>query len=299
MYRGRFAPSPTGPLHLGSLIAAVASYLEAKNHGGQWLVRMEDLDKPREMPGAADDILHTLESFGFEWDEEVMYQSHRQPAYEDALQQLQTQGLVYPCACSRKEIADSVSNHPALHGLDGLIYPGTCKPGLAEGKTPRAWRMKTDDAVINFDDAIQGHFTQELSREVGDFVLKRADGFFAYQLAVVIDDAAQGITHVVRGADLLDSTSRQIYLQQALGFPTPAYTHLPAATNERGEKLSKQTMAPALNKLQPQKDLWQALHFLGQHPPVELKDSSIKDLWLWAKSKWRLSNIPRARFKQY
>lgn len=299
MYRGRFAPSPTGPLHLGSLIAAVASYLEAKTCGGKWLVRMEDLDKRREMPGAADDILRTLEIFGFEWDEEVMYQSQRQQAYEDALQQLQARALVYPCACSRKEIADSVSNNPLLHGLDGLIYPGTCKPGLAEGKTPRAWRIRTNGAVINFDDAIQGHFTHELSREVGDFVLKRADGFFAYQLAVVVDDASQGITHVVRGADLLDSTSRQVYLQQALGFATPAYTHVPAATNANGEKLSKQTMAPALDKQQPQRDLWQALDFLGQNPPAEFKDSAIKDLWQWAEPQWSLSNIPRTRFKQY
>lgn len=299
MYRGRFAPSPTGPLHLGSLIAAVASYLEAKAHDGLWLVRMEDLDKPREMPGAADYILQTLEIFGFEWDEEVVYQSHRQQAYEEALLKLQKQGLVYPCACSRKEIADSVSNNPAQHGLDGLVYPGTCRAGLAEGKAPRAWRINTDRAVIAFDDAIQGHFSHDLSREVGDFVLKRADGFFAYQLAVVVDDAEQGITHVVRGADLLDSTSRQIYLQQMLGFTTPAYAHVPAATNASGEKLSKQTRAPALDKQHPQKDLWHALHFLGQSPPPELKQASVADLWYWARLQWRLANIPRTRFKAY
>jgi glutamyl-Q tRNA(Asp) synthetase len=299
MYRGRFAPSPTGPLHLGSLIAAAASYLEAKTHAGQWLVRMEDLDKPREMPGVADDILHTLEIFGFEWDGEIMYQSRRQPVYESALLSLREEGLVYPCACSRKEIADSASSNPALQGLDGLIYPGTCKPGLPEGKTPRAWRIRTDDTVIDFNDAIQGHFSHDLSRMVGDFVLKRADGIFAYQLAVVVDDAAQGITHVVRGADLLDSTSRQIHLQRLLGYPIPAYAHVPAATNARGEKLSKQTMAPALDKQAPQKDLWQALHFLGQNPPAELQWSPIEELWQWAKSQWRLANIPRTRFKGY
>jgi glutamyl-Q tRNA(Asp) synthetase len=299
MYRGRFAPSPTGPLHFGSLIAAVASYLEARTHGGKWLVRMEDLDKPREMPGAADDILSTLEFFGFEWDEEVVYQSRRQADYEDALRQLQAKGLVYPCACSRKEIADSVSSNPALHGLDGLVYPGTCRTGLAPGKTPRAWRIHTENAVITFDDAIQGHFSHILSQEVGDFVLKRADGFYAYQLAVVVDDAAQNISHVVRGADLLDSTSRQIYLQQMLGFTTPAYAHIPAATNAQGEKLSKQTLAPRLNKQQPQKDLWQALHFLGQNPPTELQQSSIGDLWQWAKLQWGLTNIPKTRFKEY
>lgn len=299
MYRGRFAPSPTGPLHFGSLTAAVASYLEARTHGGKWLVRMEDLDKPREMPGAAEDILRTLEYFGFEWDEEVVYQSRRLADYKDALLQLQAKGLVYPCACSRKEIADSVSSNPALHGLDGLVYPGTCRTGLAQGKTPRAWRIHTDHAVITFDDAIQGHFRHILSQEVGDFVLKRADGFYAYQLAVVVDDAAQNISHVVRGADLLDSTSRQIYLQHMLGFSTPAYAHIPVATNAQGEKLSKQTLAPALNKQEPQKDLWQALHFLGQNPPTELQQSSIGDLWQWAEPQWGLTNIPQTRFKEY
>ena len=299
MYHGRFAPSPTGPLHLGSLIAAVASFLEAKAHDGRWLVRMEDLDKSREMLGAATDILQTLEIFGFEWDEAVVYQSRRQQAYKHAFQQLQDQDLVYPCACSRKEIADSASRNPGLHGLDGLIYPGTCRSGLPDGKIPRAWRIKSDDTVIAFDDAIQGHFSHDLSKVVGDFVLKRADGFYAYQLAVVVDDAEQGITHVVRGADLLDSTSRQIYLQQCLGFPTPAYAHVPAATNANGEKLSKQTMAPALDKQYPANDLWRALNFLGQNPPLELQTSSIADVWQWAKQQWSLSKIPRVRFKEF
>lgn len=299
MYRGRFAPSPTGSLHFGSLIAAVASYLEARTHSGEWLVRMEDLDKPREMPGAAEDILATLEIFGFAWDGEVVYQSRRQQAYEAALQQLQKKGMVYPCACSRREIADSVSNNPALHGLDGLIYPGTCRTGLVPGKVARAWRIRTASAVITFDDAIQGHFHHDISQEIGDFVLKRADALFAYQLAVVVDDAAQGITHVVRGADLLDSTSRQIYLQRSLGFPTPSYVHVPAATNVNGEKLSKQTRAPALDKKHPQRDLWQALRFLGQNPPTELEQAPVADVWQWATAQWRITNIPRTRFKQY
>lgn len=299
MYRGRFAPSPTGPLHFGSLIAAVASYLEARTNHGTWLVRMEDLDKPREMPGAADDILQTLEIFGFEWDEPVMYQSRRQQAYEGAIQQLRDQGLVYGCACSRKEIADSVSHNPPPHGLDGLIYPGTCRTGITAGKTPRAWRIRTDDAIVAFEDTIQGAYTHELDKVVGDFVLKRADGFFAYQLAVVVDDAEQGITHVVRGADLLDSTSRQIHLQQLLGFPTPAYMHVPAATNAHGEKLSKQTLAPALNTKNPGGELWQALDFLGHQLPDELKTSAITDIWYWAKKHWDASRIPRARFRQY
>jgi len=298
MYRGRFAPSPTGPLHLGSLIAAVASYLEAKANKGSWLVRMEDLDKAREMPDAANDILQTLEIFDFAWDEAVVYQSRRLGIYEDLLQQLRSKGLVYGCACSRKEIADSISHNPQ-QGLDGLIYPGTCRAGLPVDKSPRAWRIRTDDAVISFVDTIQGAFTHELNEVVGDFVLKRADGFFAYQLAVVTDDAEQGITHVVRGADLLDSTSRQIYLQQVLGFSTPGYTHVPAAANANGEKLSKQTLAPALDKNNPGKDLWRALDFLGQRPPRELQTSPIAEVWHWAKQHWDADSIPRARFRQY
>ena len=299
MYRGRFAPSPTGPLHLGSLIAAVASFLEARTRGGRWLVRMEDLDKTREMAGAAEDILHTLEVFGFEWDEDVVYQSQRYEAYELAFKQLQAEGFVYPCGCSRKEIADSISQNPALKGLDGLVYPGTCREGLIAGKSPRAWRVRTDNAAITFQDAIQGHYSHDLSRVVGDFVLKRADGFYAYQLAVVVDDAWQDITHVVRGADLLDSTSRQIYLQQLLGFETPSYAHVPAATNATGEKLSKQTLAPALNKQNPAKDLWQALDFLGQNPPPELQLVSPAEAWQWAKQHWDASKIPHTRFKEF
>ena len=211
-YRGRFAPSPTGPLHFGSLIAAVASYLEAKTCKGQWLLRMEDLDRPREMPGAADVILRTLQAFGFEWDGPVLYQSRRDEAYAAALEKLRQAGFIYGCACTRREIADS-----AIDGIDGPVYPGTCRGGLPSGKSPRAWRMVTEDRNIAFDDAIQGRLSQNLQRDIGDFVLKRADGLYAYQLAVVVDDAEQGITHVVRGADLLDSTSRQIYLQQMLG----------------------------------------------------------------------------------
>jgi glutamyl-Q tRNA(Asp) synthetase len=259
---------------------------------------MEDLDKPREVPGAADDILKTLQAFGFEWDGAVMYQSHRQQAYAAALQRLQEKGLVYPCGCSRKEIADSITGNAIQHGLDGLIYPGICREGLADGKTPRAWRIRTNQAVIDFDDAIQGRIRHNLATEIGDFVLKRADGLYAYQLAVVVDDAEQGITHVVRGADLLDSTSRQIYLQQMLGLPTPAYAHVPAATNRHGEKLSKQTLAPSLDKLNPQKSLWQALHFLGQEPPLALDRVSLDELWQWAKLQWQPARVPRTRFRE-
>lgn len=289
-YRGRFAPSPTGPLHIGSLIAAVGSYLEAKTHHGQWLVRMEDLDPPREVPGAADQILKTLETYGFEWDGSVLYQSHRQKAYEAALDTLQKQDMLYPCGCTRKEIADS-----ALTGIEGPVYPGTCRNGLETGKAARAWRVRVQNAEITLNDAIQGHLSQNLGQDIGDFVLKRADGYFAYQLAVVVDDAEQEITHIVRGADLLDSTPRQRYLQQLLGVPTPQYAHLPVAANIAGEKLSKQTLAPPLDLLHPTPAIWDALRFLGQHPPAELMYSDLVTLWSWAQGHWCLDHIPKIK----
>ena len=285
-YRGRFAPSPTGPLHFGSLVAAVGSYLEAKIHNGAWLVRMEDLDTPRCVPGAADDILRTLEAFGLHWDEDVIYQSRRTTAYEEALHQLQRLSAVYPCACTRKEIADS-----ALHGIDGQIYPGTCRNGIPAGREGRAWRVLTDSRPIEFDDTLQGFISQHLEHEIGDFVVKRADGLFAYQLAVVVDDAFQKITHVVRGADLLTSTPRQIYLQQLLGFPTPLYMHLPLAVNARGEKLSKQTMAAPVDAHKPQAALWHALTFLRQAPPAELVGADLKTLWSWATENWNSEKL--------
>lgn len=289
MYRGRFAPSPTGPLHFGSLVAAVGSYLEARTHDGAWLVRMEDLDPPREQTGAASSILQTLEIYGFEWDGPVLYQSHRSEAYDTALATLRNMDALYPCACTRKEIADS-----ALRGIEGPIYPGTCRHGLG-GREIRAWRVKTDLAEIAFNDLVQGRQTQVLERDIGDFVLKRADGLYAYQLAVVIDDAEQGITHVVRGADLLDSTPRQIHLQNLLSLPQPQYAHLPLAVNVHGEKLSKQTLAAPLNDSAPAKTLWQSLHFLGQNPPTELSESSLQEVWLWARQHWHLDRIPGVR----
>lgn len=288
-YRGRFAPSPTGPLHFGSLIAAVGSYLEARTRHGQWLVRMEDLDPPREMPGAADGILQTLERYDFEWDGPVLYQSHRGEAYESALEQLRSNGQLYPCACTRKEITDS-----AVQGIEGPVYPGICRAGL-HGREPRAWRVRTTQEEIAFDDAIQGRQSQILERDIGDFVLKRADGFYAYQLAVVVDDAAQGITHIVRGADLLDSTPRQIWLQRLLGMPTPHYMHLPVAANRAGEKLSKQTLATPLNLADPRPALWQALRFLGQQPPDELARADLDSVWAWARLHWQSQHIPHAR----
>lgn len=286
MYRGRFAPSPTGPLHFGSLVAALASYLEARQQQGEWLLRMEDLDTPRNMPGAADAILRSLEAFGFEWDGPVVYQSERHDLYAAALARLQEGGLVYPCGCTRKEIADS-----AIHGIEGAIYPGTCRSGLPPGKTARAWRIRAENRTIGFDDAIQGHVAQNLARDIGDFVLKRADGFYAYQLAVVVDDADQGITHVVRGADLLDSTPRQIYLQQVLGLPAMHYAHIPVVLNAQGEKLSKQTQAAAVDDRQPATQLWQALDFLQQSPPAAIRNAPLADIWQWADQNWQLSRI--------
>ncbi|HTM61985.1 MAG TPA: tRNA glutamyl-Q(34) synthetase GluQRS [Burkholderiales bacterium] len=255
MYIGRFAPSPTGPLHFGSLVAAVASFLDARAAKGRWLVRIEDLDRPRCVPGAADDILRTLERLGLAWDGEVVYQSKRHSLYADALRRLQ--GRTYWCTCSRREVADSSLGLAA----DGAhIYPGTCRgAGLQAG---RALRVRTAADEICFQDRVQGKQCQTLEHDVGDFVLHRADGIYTYQLAVVVDDAAQGMTDVVRGADLLDSTPRQIHLQHLLGLATPRYLHVPAAVNTKGEKLSKQTGAHAVAPTWA--SVRQALDFLGQ-----------------------------------
>lgn len=285
--RGRFAPSPTGPLHFGSLVAAVGSYLDARSQGGEWLVRIDDLDRPRMMAGMADDILRTLEAFGLGWDFEVVYQSRRDALYRAALAELEKTGAAYPCACSRKEIADSAI------GRDGAaIYPGTCRAGLAPGKTGRAMRLRVIERVVEFEDGVRGRIRQRLADEVGDFVIRRADGLFAYQLATAVDDAAQGITQVVRGGDLLDSTPRQIYLQTLLGLPVPAYVHLPVAVNARGEKLGKQTRAPAVTACRPVLVLHEVLCFLGQQPPAELLESDLDGFWRWAVENWRRESIP-------
>ncbi len=289
-YRGRFAPSPTGPLHFGSLIAATASYLDARQQGGEWLVRIEDLDTTRCQPGAADEILRTLEAFGFRWDEHVIWQTRRNEAYEAALSLLRDQQMAYPCACSRKAIA---ANSPSRAVDGGDIYPGTCRNGLPRGSKARAWRLRTGDAPVSFNDRIQGSISQNLGQEVGDFVLRRADGLFAYQLAVVVDDHFQDISDVVRGADLLASTPRQIFLQQCLGYPTPRYAHLPVATNPLGEKWSKQTLAPALSRNQAAAELVRALRFLGQNVPVVLARSTVDEVWAWATAHWEFSAIPR------
>ena len=292
-YRGRFAPSPTGPLHFGSLVAAVGSYLEAKTRGGEWLVRIEDLDPPRVAPGSADDILRTLDACGMRWDGAVVYQSAHGEAYHAALHELRRHGLVYPCACSRREIADS-----GIAGIEGYVYPGTCRPGLQSGKAARVLRIDTRGASIEFDDALQGRIAQNVETAIGDFVLYRLDGVFAYQLAVVVDDAEQGITDVVRGADLLDSTPRQIYLQQQLGLPLPRYAHLPVAVDAHGEKLSKQTLAPPVDPSRPAPFLVDALLFLGQQPPADLAAAGVEEIWQWALAHWQIGRVPRARTQQ-
>ena len=289
-YRGRFAPSPTGPLHFGSLVAAVGSCLDARAHGGAWLVRMEDVDTERNVPGAADAILRTLEACGFEWDGAVLYQSRRGEAYAAALERLQAAGWAYGCACSRREIADSAGGL-AVDG--GLVYPGTCRAGLPPGRAARAWRLRVPDAEVGFDDRLQGRLAQVLARDVGDFVLRRADGPFAYQLAVAVDDEFQGISDVVRGADLIASTPRQIWLQRCLGYATPRYAHLPVATNAAGEKLSKQTRAPALVPGREAADLVAALRFLGQPVPAELAEARAAEVWTWAFANWSFAAVPR------
>ncbi|WP_213539130.1 tRNA glutamyl-Q(34) synthetase GluQRS [Nitrosospira sp. NRS527] len=286
-YCGRFAPSPTGPLHFGSLVAAVGSYLEAKSRQGKWMVRIENLDPTREIAGVSGKILNTLQALGMEWDGEIVYQKQRYKTYQAALAVLERQHLIYPCVCSRKEIADST-----ITGIDGPIYPGTCRGRSLHDKCPGARRIRTDDRLIQFKDSLQGLVLHRLHSDIGDFVLRRADGVFAYQLAVVVDDAEQRVTHVVRGKDLLNSTSRQIYLQQLLGYPTPSYLHLPVVVNAQGEKLSKQTCATPLDVSDPMPQLMMAIRFLGQAPPVELIGSDISSFWKWATENWKPGSIP-------
>ncbi|HEY7241542.1 MAG TPA: tRNA glutamyl-Q(34) synthetase GluQRS [Burkholderiales bacterium] len=283
MYVGRFAPSPTGPLHFGSLVAAAASWLDARAARGRWFVRIEDLDAPRAQPGAVDEILRALERLGLTWDGPVVYQSLRGARYEAALQRLQAS--TYWCGCTRREIADSALGHAA----DGAqIYPGTCRGGLPAGKAPRALRLGVGRRAISFVDRVLGKQEQDLAREVGDFVLYRADGLVAYQLAVVVDDAEQGVTDVVRGADLIDSTARQIHLQALLGYPQPRYLHVPVAVNASGEKLSKQSGARALDASRRDELLRRALAFLGQRVTADLDE---------AVAGWDASLIPRTRIK--
>ncbi|WP_434033519.1 tRNA glutamyl-Q(34) synthetase GluQRS [Cupriavidus sp. a3] len=282
-YRGRFAPSPTGPLHMGSLVTALASWLDARAHGGQWLVRIEDIDMPRCVRGADQDILQTLARLGMTPDEPPVWQSRREAHYAEALRRLDAAGQLYPCGCSRKEIADSLVHVRERHQTLG--YPGICRHGL-NGKLPRAWRVRVPDgpaATICFDDRWQGRQCQDLETELGDFVLRRADGLWAYQLAVVVDDGLQGITHIVRGADLLDSTPRQIHLQHLLDLPTPSYLHVPVVVNEIGEKLSKQSGAQAIDTGAPLEALRQA----GMNLGLANHEGNVRDWLARATEDWR------------
>ncbi len=286
-YRGRFAPSPTGPLHFGSLVALMGSYLDARSANGQWYVRMEDIDQPRVVVGAADDILRTIEKMRIGWDGPVWFQGHREQRYHEALDRLRSLGMVYPCGCSRREIADS-----GLSGVDGPAYPGTCRNGLPPNRKVRSERLRTNNEEIKFNDLLQGMTCQRLASEIGDFVVRRADGLFAYQLAVVVDDAAQEITHIVRGSDLLLSTPRQIHLQKLLDLLLPQYLHLPVAVNGDGLKLSKQTNAPPLDQNNLLPSLIAALDFLGQKPPSKLAEATLDEFWSWAITHWDRQKIP-------
>jgi glutamyl-Q tRNA(Asp) synthetase len=288
-YIGRFAPSPTGPMHFGTLLAATGSYLQARTSGGEWLLRIEDVDTIRAVPGMADHMLRTLDLFGFEWDREVVVQSLRDDIYAVALQQLIYDDLIFPCTCSRKQLADA----------DATVYPGTCRARTLPLHRQHALRVRVPDETIVFEDAVMGAQAQKLASECGDFVLRRRDGLYAYQLAVVVDDALQGITEVVRGADLLESTARQIYLQRALGYATPAYLHLPVAMDEHGAKLGKSTGAAVIDVKQPAAVMSQVLSFLGQNPPVELANETLDNVWHWAIEHWDIRKIPQQHMNRY
>ncbi len=275
-YVGRFAPSPTGPLHAGSIVAALASWLDARAHHGQWLLRIEDVDTARTVPGSQDSILRTLAALGLHWDAEVLVQSTRFDAYAAALHALVQEGKAFACACTRKELESY-----------GMVYPGTCRHGLPVGRAARAWRLAIPDTTLQIHDRWQGLYTEHTTSLCGDVVLKRADGFWAYQLAVVVDDAWQGITDVVRGLDLLDSTGRQVHLQQALGLPTPRYMHVPLANNAAGEKLSKQTLAPAVDNSKPLETLYASAMHLGLPMPARQQFANKEEFLSEATKQWR------------
>lgn len=277
-------------MHFGSLVAALGSYLEARTRGGQWGVRIEDVDRTRVVPGAADQILHTLDAYGFEWDGAVVYQGRRDERYAEALARLDRLGRVYACTCSRKRLAEH-----SPRGVDGLVYPGHCRD-RPPGPGPAAWRLRMPAERIGFRDGLQGDIGCDVARECGDFVLRRADGIYTYQLAVVVDDADQGITHVVRGADLLASTPRQIVLQRYLGFPLPEYLHLPVVLDERGKKLSKQTHAAPIEDRNPLPALHEALAFLLAGQTAQA--GSLGEFWAMARELWPVGRKPPLRGRQ-
>ena len=290
-YIGRFAPSPTGPLHFGSLVAAVGSYLQARAQNGRWLLRIEDIDRPREVPGAAERIVDTLAAFGFEWDGPIERQSRHLKRYDAALAQLTAAGVVFDCMCSRAQIAAQAADIDS----DELRYPGTCRHRVLHSQPRGAVRLRVESGAIRFVDRLQGPITQDVAAACGDFVVKRRDGLYSYHLAVVVDDAAQGVTEVVRGADLLDSTPRQILLQRALGLSTPDYCHVPLAVDSDGRKLSKSTQSIPIDAEHATHTLWQALAFLQQAPPLELQNVAPTELWAWAREHWRLTPLQDVR----
>jgi glutamyl-Q tRNA(Asp) synthetase len=285
-YRGRFAPTPSGPLHFGSLVAATGSYLEAKSRGGEWRLRIDDLDPPRVVPGAVASILHCLEALGFEWDGPVLHQSRRLPAYHAAFHQLRQLGAVYPCACSRREIAKS-----ALPGVAGPIYPGFCRGGLPAGRPARAVRLCVQGMRVEFDDRLLGWQRHDLERESGDFIVYRADGVYAFHLAAAVDDGEQGISDVVRGTDLLESSARQLQLMRLLALPVPRYVHLPVAIDGNGEKLSKQAKAAPVNPMRPLDVLQAVLRFLNQAIPAGLESATLAEFWRHAILHWDLRRV--------
>jgi glutamyl-Q tRNA(Asp) synthetase len=288
-YRGRFAPSPSGPLHFGSMVAAIGSWCDARAHGGVWQLRIDDLDPPRIAPGAIDSILRCLEAFSLTWDGEVVYQSRRSEAYHATLHRLREAKRVFPCGCSRRDVLEAPGETAGTP-----VYPGTCRGGLPPGRPARAQRLRVDDVTIGFDDLLQGRIEQRLAASVGDFVLYRAEHVYAYHLACVVDDAEEGVSCVVRGADLIDSTPRQIYLQRLLGLPTPQYLHLPIAVDPSGQKLSKQTLAHPVDPGNATAVLHAVLRFLGQQPGGELSGAAPAELLRSAVSAWSRARLPRS-----
>jgi len=291
-YRGRFAPSPTGPLHLGSLVAAMASYLQASVNDGEWLLRIENIDPPREVPGATQSIIQSLQAHGFAWHGDILYQQDNDPVFRDAVQALLDRQLAYACICTREQVRAT-----ARVGKSGPIYPGTCanKQLDATGAAPTAIRVSTADANAAFEDGLQGHVESDLATQIGDFIVRRKDGLIGYNLAVVVDDHHQQMTEIVRGADLLDFTPAQIHVQRLLGLDTPRYVHIPVLINPDGSKLSKQTGAPPLDDLRAAENLFEGLRLLRQQPPTRLANAPVDEIWAWARKHWRMENLHGVR----